>query len=193
MTTIIAGGFDNIVPAQAALERLQAAGVSTDDICTFRVNPPGMHDRTPIGGDRHESAGAKHADSSASKGAAAGAAAGLAVGAIATPFLGPAGMAAGVAAGAYTGSLVGAMKGTDNEMQPGHQDLRPAEVMVAVNASAGPLAADGIVRLFEECGAWQVESAEGEWSDGVWADFDPISYPHLIGGRDKHMPRPTAS
>jgi hypothetical protein len=192
MTMIIAGGFDNIVKADAALKRLQDAGVGLDDICTFRINPPGMHDRTPIGGDHDKSAGARHVEDGASQGATVGAAAGIAMGAVATPFFGPAGMAAGMAAGAYAGSLVGAMKGTGDESQPGHQDVRPAEVMVAVNAGGSALGGDRLVRLFEECGAWQVESAEGRWSDGVWADFDPVSYPHLIGGRDKNLPRPTA-
>ncbi len=192
MTTIIAGGFDNIVPAQAAIKRLQDGGVSLDHICTFRVNPPGMHDRTPIGGDHEKSAGARHAEDGASQGATAGAAAGIAMGAVATPFFGPAGMAVGMAAGAYAGSLVGAMKGTGDEVQPGHQDVRPAEVMVAVNAGSGALGTKEIVSLFEECGAWQVESAEGRWEDGVWADFDPVSYPHLIGGSDQGMARPAA-
>ena len=43
---------------------------------------------------------------------------------------------------------------------------------------------DAIVRAFEEAGAWQIERTEGRWENGEWADFDPLSVPHLIGGRD---------
>lgn len=93
MTTIIAGGFDVYSKTQAALERLRAAGVSAENTCEFRVNPPGEHDATPIGGDRDESPGAKHADAGATKGAAIGAAVGAAVGVVAAPLLGPAGIA----------------------------------------------------------------------------------------------------
>jgi outer membrane protein with glycine zipper len=181
MTTIIAGGFENIVPADAAIEHLKQAGVSADNICKFRINPPGMHDAYPIGGDRDESPGSKDADKGAMKGMAAGAAAGAVAGAL----LGPIGAAAGAGVGAYTGSLVGAMKETESEVKPEHEDVRPAEVMVAVNANAAGIAADEIVRVLEEAGAWQVERAEGTWTDGEWADFNPVSRPQLIGGSDK--------
>ena len=70
MATIIAAGFETYVEAQDALARLQRAGVNSEYLCEFRVNPPGMHDETPIGGDRDESPGAQHAESGATKGAA---------------------------------------------------------------------------------------------------------------------------
>jgi hypothetical protein len=186
MATIIAGGFDNIVPAEAAIERLRQAGVPEEFMCKFRVNPPGMHDQFPIGGDRDKSPGAKDADKGAVKAAVVGAAAGLAAGVAATPLLGPAGIAAGAGVGAYTASLVGGMKETEKEPKPEHEDVRPAEVLVAVNAEAAGIPPDDIVRIFEEAGAWQVERAEGTWVDGEWADFDAVSRPRLIGGRDKY-------
>jgi hypothetical protein len=182
MTTIIAGGFQNIVPAEAAIERLKQAGISGEYICKFRVNPPGMHARYPIGGDRDESPGSKDADKGAMKGAAVGAAAGAAAGAV----LGPVGMAAGAGVGAYTGSLVGGMKETEKEVKPEHEDVRPAEVLVALDADAAGVPSDEIVRILEEAGAWQVERAEGTWADGEWADFDPVSRPRLVGGSDKY-------
>ena len=40
----------------------------------------------------------------------------------------------------------------------------------------------------EECGARQVESNQGVWANGEWADFNPVSMPHLVGGRDAHEP-----
>jgi hypothetical protein len=190
MSKIIAGGFETITAANAALQRLVEAGVPSEYICTYRVNPPGMHDRTAIGGDRDASPGAKKADKGAVKGAAVGAMVGLAAGAAMTPFLGPAGIAAGIGVGAYTGSLVGGLKETSHEPQPGHADLRPAETLVAVNADKAGVDEQTLVRIFEEAGAWQVERAEGRWENGVWADFDPVSYPRLIGGRDTRDQRP---
>src|SRR5256885_13897973 len=104
MSTIIAGGFDVLADAQAAVHRLEQAGVSRDDLCRFRVNPAGEHNALPAGGDRDASPGAKHAGRGAIKGAAIGAAVGLAAGAAAPPMLGPPGLAAGAGPGADTGS-----------------------------------------------------------------------------------------
>ena len=190
MSKIIAGGFETLDRANAALQRLTQAGVPKEFLCTYRVNPPGMHGTHPLGGDRDKSPGAKHAEDGAAKGMAVGAAVGLAASAVMVPFLGPLGIAAGVGAGAYTGSLVGGLKETDDEPQPGHEDLRPAEVLVAVDADAAGIGEDAIVRIFEESGAWQIERAEGRWEDGVWADFDPVTSPHLIGGKDRRDTRP---
>jgi hypothetical protein len=190
MATIIAGGFDVAIDADAAVQRLKEAGVDSEFICNFRVNPPGQHGGLPAGGDHHTSAGAHEVGKGAGKGAAIGAAAGLVAGAAITPIVGPIGMAAGVAAGAYGGALTGGMKaGVDKEAQPGHDVVRPAENMIAVNTDPGPLAADEVIRIMEECGARQVESNEGRWANGEWTDFDPVSMPHLVGGRDAHDPR----
>lgn len=185
MATIIAGGFETYVESQSALSRLAQAGVPPDQVCEFRINPPGMHDQTPIGGDRNESPGAHKADSGATKGAAVGAVVGTAAGVAATPLMGPAGIVAGAGVGAYTGSLVGGLKkGVDKEAQPDHTVVRPAEAMVAVNADGAGIDESEIVRVFEASGAWQIERSDGRWENGQWADFDPVSVPHLIGGRD---------
>ena len=184
MATIIAGGFDVYSKKESALQRLREAGIADEFVCEFRVNPPGEHDRTPIGGDRMESPGAKDAEEGAGKGVAIGAAAGAVAGAALTPFLGPAGIAAGAGVGSYTGSLVGAMNETSKEGRPDHEDVRPAEAMVAVNVDGAGIAAEQVVRLFEECGAMQIEQAQGTWADGEWVDFDPVSRPQLIGGVD---------
>lgn len=185
MATIIAGGFETYVDAQAAMQGLRDAGVNPEFVCEFRVNPPGMHDRTPIGGDRDESPGAHRADSGAVKGGAIGAVVGTVAGVTATPFLGPAGIAAGAAVGAYTGSLAGGMKaGVDSEAQPDHTIVRPAEALIAVNVDGAGLAEADVVRVFEGAGAWQIERTQGTWANGEWADFDPVVPPHLIGGRD---------
>ena len=185
MATIIAGGFDVVTDADAAVARLKEAGVGMDNMCTFAVVPAGEHHALPAGGDREASPGAKGAGKGAGTGAAIGAAAGLAAGAATIPLLGPAGLAAGAAAGAYAGSLVGALKRMDREPQPGHESVRPAETLIAINVDAGPLAPDDVVRIFEECGARQVERTQGRWENGEWADFDPLCAPHLVGGRDQ--------
>ncbi len=185
MATIIAGGFETYLEAQEALKTLAEAGVNSEYLCEFRINPPGMHDTTPIGGDRQESPGAHHADSGAAKGAAVGAAVGTAAGVAATVLVGPAAIVAGAGAGAYAGSLVGGLAaGVDKEAQPDHTVVRPAEAMVAVNVDGAGIAEDEIVQVFSNAGAWQIERSEGRWEDGEWADFDPVAAPQLIGGRD---------
>ena len=55
-----------------------------------------------------------------------------------------------------------------------------SENLVAVNVEAGDISAERAIDLFEECGAIQVERAEGTWSHGEWSDFDPITAPRLI-------------
>jgi len=192
MSTIIAGGFAVLADAEAAIARLLELGVSREHLCKYRVNPGGEHNALKGGGDRDASPGAKRAQRGAIKGAAIGAAVGLAAGAAATPMLGPAGLAAGIGIGAYTGSLLGSLKEIDTERQPGRDVVRPAETLVAVNADDACCSEDEIVRVFGECGAIQIERAEGRWIDGEWADFDPVAPPHLIGGRDAHAPRPSA-
>jgi hypothetical protein len=189
MATIIAGGFDVYSKTQEAIGRLRAAGVLEQDLCEFRVNPPGEHDRLAMGGDHHASQGAKSAGAGATTGAAIGAAAGVAVGIAAMPVAGPAGIIAGAGVGTYTGSLVGGMASRSSEPQPDHTDVRPAEALVAVNVSAGTVAEEEVIRIFEECGAHQVERAEGLWENGAWADFDAVSPPQLIGGSDQREHR----
>jgi hypothetical protein len=144
-----------------------------------------MHDRTPIGGDHDKSECAQEAHGGAAKGLAAGAVVGAIAGAAITPLIGPAGLVAGAGVGAYTGSLVGGMKGgVDQEAQPDDTVVRPAETLLAVNADMAGIGADRIVGIFQDCAAWQIERAEGTWSGGEWADFDPVMPPNLIGGRD---------
>lgn len=185
MATIIAAGFETYVEAQDALTRLSQAGVNSEYLCEFAVNPPGMHDETPVGGDRDESPGAQHMDSGATKGAALGAAVGTVAGAVITPLIGPAGIAAGAGVGAYTGSLLGGMKkGVDETPQPDHTTMRPAGALIAVNVDGAGVDEAAIVRTFEVAGAWQIERTDGRWENGEWADFNPLDPPHLIGGRD---------
>ena len=170
MATIIAGGFETYVESQEAIRRLGEAGVNSEYLCEFRINPPGMHDATPVGGDRDESPGAT---------------VGTLAGVAAIPLVGPAAALVGAGVGAYTGSLVGGLKGgVDQEAQPDHTVVRPAEAMVAVNVEGAGIAEDEIIRIFEQAGAWQIERSDGRWENGEWKDFDPVAPPRLIGGRD---------
>ena len=194
MATIIAGGFDVYSKTQAALQRLREAGVPEANLCEFRINPAGEHDQTPIGGDRDASLGAKDAEEGAGKGVAIGAALGVAAGLAATPVIGPAAIVAAAGVGGYAGSLLGSLGEVSSESQPDEAEVRPAEAMVAVNIDAGTVSSEEIVRIFEECGAHQIEQAKGTWANGEWTDFDPVSRPQLIGGKDHRAhqasPRP---
>src|SRR5258708_36562117 len=114
MSKIIAGGFETLDGANAALQRLTEAGVAKKYLCTYRVNPPGMHGTYPLGGDRDKSPGAKHTEDGAAKGAAGG----LAASAGMVPFPGPLGIVAGGGAGAHTRSPVGSLQETNDEPQP---------------------------------------------------------------------------
>ncbi len=191
MATIIAAGFENYEESRAATARLADAGIGAEHICEFAVNPPGMHDRTPIGGDHATSDGAMEAQGGAAKGLAAGAAIGAVAGAAAMPLIGPAGIVAGAGAGAYTGSLIGGMKGgVDKEEQPDDTVIRPAETLIAVNVEMAGIEPERVVRIFEDCGAWQIERADGAWTNGEWADFDPVVPPRLVGGRDPEIGSP---
>jgi hypothetical protein len=190
MTTIIAGWFQTHDEAAAAMQRLREAGVTEDNLCSFRVNPPGEHHGTPIGGDRDESPGATHAGGGAVRGAAVGAVAGAAAGAVASTVLGPVAIAGGAGVGAYTGALVGALGSMDGRT---HRDeVRPAENLVAVNVGGGGAPAERVIEVFEQCGATQIERAEGTWTGGEWSDFDPVAPPHLIHSSPDEPKRPTA-
>lgn len=176
MNKIIAGEFPSKTPADMAIARLRAAGVSNDDICLFHVNPPGEHDRTPIGGDRDESPGAKQAEKGGVAGAVVGGVVGAAVGAASAVLVGPMAVPIGLGVGAYTGSLVGGLNATKDTSA----FVRSAGELIAVNLSGGNVPEDQVIRILSESGANPIERAEGTWAGGEWADFDPILPPNLV-------------
>lgn len=174
MARIVAGLFETQVGAESAIARLRAQGLQDREITTFIVSPPGMHQGLPLGGDEAADSEAKGAEGGALRGAAIGAAAGAVAGIALTPLVGPLGIAAGLGAGAYAGSLSGAgsAMGDENKTEP---TARPGGVMVAVNAEGrddSPL-----VEALRGEGAKLVEIAQGQWTDGKWVDFDPVSPP----------------
>ena len=114
MSLIVAGRFTTFPDAEAAANRLFAAGFVQEDVTLFFVNPRGQHARFPIGGDHYADPQAARASKGAGKGGAIGAVIGAVIGvalfsAFSSPFLILV-VEAGV--GANIGSLIGAMSHT---------------------------------------------------------------------------------
>jgi len=181
MPNIVAGRFDEQIDADAALARLRSLGFEDDQATSFFVNPPGQHAQFLLGGDRAVSPGAATAGTGAAAGAAVGGAVGLGVGLAASPFIGPAAAPAAAGVGAYVGALAGAlgkMEDAPADASPAVEtaEVRHAGVMVAVHAPT-PEQRAIVVRALEACGAKNVETADGQWRDGKWIDFDPLAPP----------------
>jgi hypothetical protein len=170
MSRIVAGRFQTLPDAEHAVHELVRAQCSEDDIDLFYTSAPGQHGVFPVGGDEDADPAAKGAERSTLKGAAIGAGLGLLAGSLA----GPLGAAAGAAVGGYTGSLAGTMKGLGENTEG---DARHAAgVMVAVNVP-GHAREREVADILSRNGAAPVEALEGEWRDGVWTDFNPVSAP----------------
>lgn len=198
MSRIVAANFDTFDAAQVAANALHAAGVSSDSLHTFFVNPHGAHASYPVGGDRvadPEARGAPYSALGAAAlfgilGALVGAALGFTVGGALLFIIGGAGV------GAYVGSLVGAMRSLggnkkgrsyrDAAIDKKHQG-HPAGVLLAVHVS--PEDEERIAKLLKNSGGKQVERAQGQWRNGQWTDFDPLMSPELIkNGADGRAP-----
>jgi hypothetical protein len=177
MTRIVAGVFDTEHRATAAAHELRGAGFDGSDLDQFALGPPGRHHGLPAGGDEPVDPKARGGDAGAVKGAAIGTAVGALAGLAATPVVGPLGVAGGAAASAYAGSLAGAVGGMGDD--GGAPPLRPAGVMVAVNAGAAESEALA-VDLLRDQGARMIERADGTSHDGRWADFDPVAVPDVV-------------
>ena len=176
MTTIIAGMFDTVDKAEGAMGKLRNAEFGEEDVCSFANNPPGQHATFPIGGDENEDPGATHAHTDAGKGAAVGLGTGAAIGAV---VAGPPGAAVGAGVGAYIGSLVGALHGLEGRGTQAEPMRRPAGIVVAVRIEGGKDARSAIATLRTQ-GAMHIEKADGQWRDGKWIDFDPVSAPVIL-------------
>ena len=174
MDRIIAGRFQTKGAADAAAA-LMAGYIDATDICIFHNNPPGQHDRFPVGGDEDEDPGAEGAENSAAGTAlAAGLTAG-AVGALGGPVI----AIAAAAVGAYSGSLAGAMHGLGEDDKPGAPDRRPGGIILSVRI-ARPANEKLVVDTLRAEGAADIEQASGVWTDGDWVDFDPVAVPSLV-------------
>jgi hypothetical protein len=190
MSTIIAGLFENIEQAGDAEESLRRHGFGAGDVCHFANNPPGQHDRFPIGGDENADPGARHAHAGTVAGAGVGAGAGAAVGAL---VAGPPGAAVGAGVGAYVGSLAGTLNQLEGKGSDSRPVRRPAGVMVAARVDGAQPERTAVAVLRAE-GAQHVERAQGTWSDGKWVDFEAVDTPEVIApGAEEPgiLPEPT--
>ena len=184
MTQIVAGVYDDEQSATAAAHELREAGFEAADLDQFAVNPPGRHNRLPLGGDEDADAKAEGGDKGAITGAAIGTAIGAVAGLAAMPLAGPVAVAGGAAAGAYAGSLAGAVnKMGDDAPAP---ELRPAGIMVAVNADTDE-DKETAIDLLRSRGAQMIERADGSWQNGKWVDFDPVRAPDIIESNVQHI------
>ncbi|MBA2660118.1 MAG: hypothetical protein H0U72_11485 [Nitrosospira sp.] len=173
MENIIAGRFQTEDEARSAAASMGDV-VSKDDFCIFFNNQPGAHDSDRDAGSS--------GDQGAGKGAATGAASGgIVAGTIGTLFGGPAVGAIAAAVGGYTGSLAGTAGGLPKEGEGTEKVPHPrsAGMMLAVRVAN----ADHTQRIIERLrrhGAADIEKAQGKWTNGNWADFDPVASPQLV-------------
>ena len=120
---------------------------------------------------------------------------GLGVGLAATPVVGPAAVPAAAGVGAYVGSLAGALGTMDAAPADSapyaevHAEVRHAGVMVAVHAPEARQRAIAL-EVLQVYGAQDMETADGEWRDGAWVDFDPIAPPGAEPGGPLSAARP---
>ena len=183
MSRIIAGVFDTMTEAERTRDALRNAGFAELEITSFFNNAPGQHGlgtEVTTGGDEPADPQARGLEKGTVRGAAIGAAAGFAAGLTA----GPAAIAtAGV--GAYIGALAGTAERSENEASEALR--RPAGVMVAVCAGSEEREGEAI-RVLRDCGADNIERAEGIWENGDWIDFDPTAVPMLVDQAHLHAP-----
>jgi hypothetical protein len=183
MATIIAGDFPTKALADEAVGHLLRQGIGRESIHCISLNAPGQHDidsNTMAKSDEPSSHSAsddapRHGAKGGASGAAIGGAVGLGIGAATAPVTGLAGPMVGAGVGAYVGSLVGTLKGLDTTGE-NEAEIRRAGILVAVHVH-GAHAREQIADALRHCGARQVEIADGTWSDGQWADFNPESEP----------------
>ena len=189
MTVTISRLYDTHTQAQAAVQRLETAGVPHSDISIVANNSDNWfngdkkvdRDRDGVD-DRAEGAG-KGAGIGAGVGGTAGLLAGL--GLLAIPGLGPvvaagwlAATAVGAVAGAATGGIVGALTEAGVSEEDAHsyaEGVRRGGTLVSARVAEGDRARfeatldDSAVNLRDRRAAWQKSG---------WKSFDPASQPY---------------
>ncbi|ANY16132.1 hypothetical protein [Bordetella pseudohinzii] len=170
MSLIIAAHYDTFDQAGAAARQLFDQGFPVADMHTFYVNPPGEHAVYPIGGDEAIDPQARGQGAGAWLGALllGTAAASVAALALAPPW---AVIAVG-GVGAYIGSLTGAL-GRAQRLAP--HPARRHGVLLALRVDPGREAEGS--RVLRAHGGQDLERAHGQWRNGRWEDFDPLSAP----------------
>lgn len=180
MSKIIAGRFDQQAEVDSARAALQEAGVDAERIASFFVNPPGQHDRYPIGGDHDKSRGAQDsAGGLEAGGVVGGGTIGMAIGAVAMPLVGPAGLVAGALVGAHLGNLVGSLSQMDDDAGQASGGVRRAGMMIAVSVP-DEASERHVIALLHALGARDIELGQGQILGGDWPEFDPLVLPQLV-------------
>jgi len=199
MGTIVAARFQEQEHVDSAIAALTSVGISRDSISSFYVNPPGQHNIYSIGGDRDDSPGAHETGEGVAKGAAAGGAIGAAAGLTGVAVFGPIGPAVGALVGAHIGGLMGGLSemkekgesekstadgsGVENELIQRKSGMLLAVALGAQGAqvsAASNTEREDIVRLLQQFGGKDIETADGTIIDGDWQDFDPLLIPTFI-------------
>jgi hypothetical protein len=187
MTSTISRLYDNYTDAQAAVTRLEAAGVPHADISIVANNSDGWFDgkkdRDGDGvDDRAEAAG-----TGAGVGAGIGGAAGLltGLGLLAIPGLGPvvaagwlAATAVGAAAGAATGGLVGALTqaGVSDDDAPLYAEgVRRGGSLVTAKVADGDKAR---LESVLDTSSVNLQDRRTAWQKDGWTGYDPASQPY---------------
>ena len=187
MTTTISRLYDNYSDAQAAVTRLEAAGVPHSDISIVANNSDGWFDgkkdRDGDGVDDRAEAAGTGAGVGAGIGGAAGLLAGL--GLLAIPGLGPvvaagwlAATAVGAAAGAATGGLVGALThaGVSDDEAPLYAEgvRRGGSLVTAKVADVDKARLDAIL----DTSSVNLQDRSAAWQKSGWTGYDPASQPY---------------
>ncbi len=188
MALIVAARFETFEAAKAAAISLMNAGISSDALHTFYVNPAGTHDAFPGGGDSVADPGSEGGQYGAVGGAAIFGLLGAGIGMAVTYSFGVSALfiAGGAGIGAYVGSLLGAVyklgrahperSRAQSRIAQEHEG-RPSGVMLAVHVEADQV--ERVSVLLRDAGGVEVERARGQWRDGQWQDFDPLISPNL--------------
>jgi len=190
MTTTISRLYDNYSDAQAAVSRLEAAGVPHSDISIVANNSEGWFngggkgkvDRDRDGTDDRAEGAGTGAGIGAGLGGAAGLLAGLGI--LAIPGLGPvvaagwlAATAAGVAAGAATGGIIGALTQagiTDDDAHTYAEGIRRGGTLVTARVADGDRSRlDGVLNQ----SAINLTERRSAWQQSGWKSFDSASKP----------------
>lgn len=187
MTTTISRLYDNYSDAQAAVTKLEAAGVPHSDISIVANNSDGWFDgkkdRDGDGVDDRAEAAGTGAGVGAGIGGAAGLLAGL--GLLAIPGLGPvvaagwlAATAVGAAAGAATGGLVGALTqaGVSDDEAPLYAEgvRRGGSLVTAKVADVDKTRLEAVL----DTSSVNLRDRSAAWQKSGWTGYDPASQPY---------------
>ncbi|OYU91578.1 MAG: hypothetical protein CFE29_01435 [Bradyrhizobiaceae bacterium PARB1] len=187
MTATISRLYDNYSDAQAAVTKLEAAGVPHSDISIVANNSDGWFDgkkdRDGDGVDDRAEAAGTGAGVGAGIGGAAGLLAGL--GLLAIPGLGPvvaagwlAATAVGAAAGAATGGLVGALTEagvSDDEAPLYAEGVRRGGSLVTAKVADGDKSR---LEAVLDASSVNLRDRSAAWQKTGWTGYDPASQPY---------------